>query len=243
MRPPDPWGAAGDPLLGRPEAAFPVPEHHAVLGTRLLPPFPAGLDVAVFAMGCFWGAERLFWRQPGVWSTLAGYAAGWTPHPTYEEVATGRTGHAQVVQVVYDASRLPYHRLLRTFWTGHDPTQRMRQGHDVGSQYRSMVLVRDSAQAAAAATSRARYQGALYRAGHGAIATEIARLDVVYPAEPYHQQYLHRVPDGYCGLGGTGVAYPVRGGRGDRAQVQGKPRREEARRGPTLEPERRCRRP
>lgn len=201
--------SADEALPGRGEPVFPVTELHAVLGTRLRPPFPDGLEVVVFGMGSFWSAERRFWQEPGVWSTTVGYAGGWTRNPTYEEVSTGRTGHAQVVEVIFPPSGVSYERLLQIFWTQHDPTQRMRQGHDVGSLYRSMILFRQDHQRLAAERGRTEYQEALWRAGFGEITTEIVQLRAVYPAEAYHQQYLHRVPDGYCGLGGTGVAYPT----------------------------------
>ncbi|MEB2343719.1 MAG: peptide-methionine (S)-S-oxide reductase MsrA [Deltaproteobacteria bacterium] len=192
---------------------MPVPERHHVLGTPLAPPYPAGLERAVFGLGCFWGAERKFWQAPGVYTTAAGYAGGLTPNPTYEEVCSGRTGHAEVVLVVFDPRRIAYEELLRVFWESHDPTQGMRQGNDVGTQYRSVIHTTTSAQRAAALASRETYQKALSQAGHGAITTEIADAPAFYFAEPYHQQYLDRHPDGYCGLGGTGVACPGGGGR------------------------------
>jgi len=202
-------------------AAMPVPERHAVLGTPVAPPHPAGLERALFGLGCFWGAERRFWREPGVYTTAVGYAGGSTPNPTYEEVCSGRTGHAEVVLVVFDPQRIAYEELLRIFWEAHDPTQGMRQGNDVGTQYRSALYTTTPAQRAAALASREAYQKALAQAGHGEITTEIAeaRLDDpegqapgalrFYFAEPYHQQYLHKNPAGYCGLGGTGVACPA----------------------------------
>ncbi|HEV2780596.1 MAG TPA: peptide-methionine (S)-S-oxide reductase MsrA [Actinophytocola sp.] len=196
-------------LPGRPHS-LPVPTHHAVFpDRRILPPFPEGYGRAVFGMGCFWGAERLFWQTPGVWVTAVGYAGGYTPNPTYEEVCTGRTGHAEVVLVVHDPAVISYPALLKVFWEGHDPTQGMRQGNDVGTQYRSTIYLTDPAQRPEAEASLAAYQSALTRGGHGTITTEIADLSDFYYAEDYHQQYLHKVPNGYCGLGGTGVSCPV----------------------------------
>ncbi|HWP66783.1 MAG TPA: peptide-methionine (S)-S-oxide reductase MsrA [Candidatus Limnocylindria bacterium] len=188
---------------------MPVPRTHAVLGTPLAPPYPDGLELALFGMGCFWGAERTFWQLPGVYSTSVGYAGGYTPNPTYEEVCSGRTGHAEVVRVVFDPSRLPYERLLAVFWEHHDPTQGMRQGNDVGTQYRSAIYTYSPAQRAAAEATRRRFQAALSEHGFGEITTEIADAPEFYFAEDYHQQYLHKNPWGYCGLGGTGVACPV----------------------------------
>ena len=195
-------------LPGRP-TPLPVPQTHAVTGHRIVPPFPAGLATAIFGMGCFWGAERLFWRLPGVYSTAVGYAGGYTPNPTYEEVCSGRTGHAEVVLVVYDPAQVSYEALLQTFWEGHDPTQGMRQGNDVGTQYRSVIYYADETQHAAAQRSREGYAKRLAEAGHRDITTEIAPAGEFYYAEDYHQQYLHKVPNGYCGLGGTGVSCPV----------------------------------
>jgi len=183
-----------------------------VLGTPLKGPFPEGVQVAVFGMGCFWGAERIFWQAPGVYTTAVGYAGGITPNPTYEEVCSGRTGHAEVVLVAFDTAATSYEEMLRLFWEGHDPTQGMRQGNDVGTQYRSIVLCRGPEQRAAAQASLEAYQRVLSAAGHGAITTELAELDDSHPfyyAEDYHQQYLAKNPGGYCGLGGTGVACPV----------------------------------
>ncbi|MGE5545912.1 MAG: peptide-methionine (S)-S-oxide reductase MsrA [Solirubrobacterales bacterium] len=191
------------PGRGEPMA---VPGRHAVLGTPLVAPFPPGSAIAVFAMGCFWGAERKFWTQPGIISTSVGYAGGFTPNPTYEEVCSGRTGHTEAVQVVYDPEAVSFDNLLRVFWEGHDPTQGMRQGNDVGTQYRSAVFVTTPAQMEAALASRDRYAAALHRAGLGEVTTEIAEAPRFYYAEAYHQQYLHKNPGGYCGLGGTGVA-------------------------------------
>lgn len=199
--------APGEALPGRAET-MPVPEKHAVLGTPLVPPWPAGLEHAVFGLGCFWGAERRFWQTPGVYTTAVGYAGGVTPNPSYQEVCSGRTGHAEVVRVVFDPGRVRYDALLRIFWESHDPTQGMRQGNDVGTQYRSAIYTTTPAQATAALASREAYQAALARAGHGAITTEIAAVGPFYLAEPDHQQYLARNPGGYCGLGGTGVSCP-----------------------------------
>lgn len=182
---------------------------HFVNGNRIAPPFPAGLELAMFGMGCFWGVERLFWQLPGVWSTAAGYAGGHTRNPTYPEVCTGRTGHAEVVRVVFDPGQVSYGELLRTFWEGHDPTQGMRQGGDVGTQYRSAIYAVGDAQLAEARASAADYQRALAAAGLGRITTEIAPAPEFFYAEEYHQQYLAKNPDGYCGIGGTGVACPA----------------------------------
>jgi peptide-methionine (S)-S-oxide reductase len=195
-------------LPGRPEA-MPVPGRHFVNGHPLTPPFPAGLEQAVFGLGCFWGAERTFWQTPGVYTTAAGYAGGPTPNPTYEEVCSGLTGHTEVVLVVFDPGVVSYDELLRVFWEAHDPTQGMRQGNDVGTQYRSAIYTYGDAQARAAASSRDAYQQALGRAGHGAITTEIQPAPPFYYAEAYHQQYLAKNPGGYCGIGGTGVACPT----------------------------------
>jgi peptide-methionine (S)-S-oxide reductase len=195
-------------LPGRDHQIPGVPETHWVNGHRIQPPFPEGMATAIFGMGCFWGAERVFWQLPGVWSTAAGYAGGYTPNPTYEEVCTGRTGHAEVVLVVFDPAAIGYDELLRTFWEGHDPTQGMRQGNDVGTQYRSAIHVTPE-QRPVAEASRAAYQQRLDAAGYGEITTEIADVGPFYYAEDYHQQYLAKVPNGYCGLGGTGVSCPV----------------------------------
>ncbi|GAA2452973.1 peptide-methionine (S)-S-oxide reductase MsrA [Streptomyces macrosporus] len=198
-------------LKGRPERPFPVPESHTVLGNPLLGPYPEGLEVADFGLGCFWGAERKFWQTPGVWTTLAGYQGGHTENPTYEEVCSGLTGHAEVVRVVFDPSKVSYEALLKLFWESHDPTQGFRQGNDVGTQYRSAVYTHSPAQQAAAEASRDAYQSVLTSSGYGAITTEILPADTrpFYPAEPYHQQYLDKNPGGYCGIGGTGVSCPV----------------------------------
>jgi peptide-methionine (S)-S-oxide reductase len=179
------------------------------LGTPLTPPFPDGLEQAVFGLGCFWGAERVFWQLPGVYTTAVGYAGGYTPNPTYEEVCSGLTGHVEVVLVVFDPERIGYEELLRAFWEAHDPTQGMRQGNDVGTQYRSLVLWADEAQHEAAQASLERYQPELRAAGYGDVTTEIEPAGEFYYAEPYHQQYLAKNPNGYCGLGGTGVSCPV----------------------------------
>ncbi len=199
-------------LPGRREAMV-VPDRHLVLGRPLVGPFPEGFEQAYFAMGCFWGAERLFWQVPGVHTTAAGYAGGFTPNPTYEEVCTGLTGHAETVLCVFDPRSTSYEALLGVFFEGHDPTQRMRQGNDVGTQYRSAVLCATDAQLEAARGAAARYQEALDAAGLGRIATEIEPAGTFYYAEAYHQQYLAANPGGYCGLGGTGVACPVGLGR------------------------------
>ncbi len=186
-----------------------VPGSHFVNGAPLEPPFPAGLELALFGMGCFWGAERKFWQTPGVFSTSVGYAGGSTPNPTYEEVCSGRTGHAEVVRVVFDPRRVSYDELLRLFWEGHDPTQGMRQGNDVGTQYRSAIYTHGEEQGRRAEASRAAYERALQASGHGKITTEIGPAPEFFYAEDYHQQYLGKNPDGYCGLGGTGVSCPV----------------------------------
>jgi peptide-methionine (S)-S-oxide reductase len=195
-------------LPGRPEK-MPVPETHFVLGTSLRPPFPDGMELALFGMGCFWGAEKGFWSEAGVHSTSVGYAGGTTPNPTYHEVCSGQTGHTEVVRVVFDPRAISYDRLLAIFWEGHDPTQGMRQGADVGTQYRSAVYTNGETQARIVETSRAAYQKALDEAGHGAITTEVAASPEFFYAENYHQQYLAKNPDGYCGHGGTGVACPI----------------------------------
>ena len=199
---------AAEALSGRDEP-MPVPARHEVLDTPIAPPFPDGLEQAVVGMGCFWGAERIFWQAPGVYTTAVGYAGGFTPNPTYEEVCTGLTGHAEVVLVVFDPQVVGYEELLKAFWENHDPTQGMRQGNDQGTQYRSAIYTANDAQRAAAESSRTMFQGELSRAGYGEITTEIAEAGPFYYAEPYHQQYLAKNPMGYCGLGGTGVACPV----------------------------------
>ncbi len=195
-------------LPGRPDL-MPVTDRHAVHGRPILPPFPEGLERALFGMGCFWGAEKAFWSIPGVYTTAVGYAGGYTPNPTYEEVCSGLTGHAEVVLVVFDPRAVAYEALLRRFWESHDPTQGMRQGNDVGTQYRSAIYVFSPEQRRLAEASRAAYQRALDRAGYGRITTEIGDAPPFYYAEDYHQQYLAKNPFGYCGLGGTGVACPV----------------------------------
>ncbi|MHB8465614.1 MAG: peptide-methionine (S)-S-oxide reductase MsrA [Acidimicrobiales bacterium] len=195
-------------LAGRPEG-MPVPDAHFVNGHALTPPFPDGMATAVFGLGCFWGAERKFWQAEGVWSTAVGYAGGFTPNPTYEEVCSGRTGHTEAVLVVFDPSVISYEELLRLFWEGHDPTQGMRQGNDVGTQYRSFIAYADDTQRQAAESSAEAYQVELSAAGHGEITTEIAPVGPFFYAETYHQQYLAKNPGGYCGLGGTGVSCPV----------------------------------
>jgi peptide-methionine (S)-S-oxide reductase len=202
---------AANALPGR-EQEMDVPALHEVLGTPLKPPFPEGFQQAVFGMGCFWGEERVFWEAPGVYTTAVGYAGGFTPNPTYEEVCSGRTGHTEAVLAVFDPAATSYEQLLKLFWEGHDPTQGMRQGNDVGSQYRSAIYWQDEAQRAAAEASLDAYQQVLTAAGHGTITTEIepgAPTHPFYYAEDYHQQYLAKNPGGYCGLGGTGVSCPV----------------------------------
>jgi peptide-methionine (S)-S-oxide reductase len=197
-----------DALPGR-TATMPVDAPHAVLGTPIVPPFPDGFETIVVGMGCFWGAERKFWQAPGVYTTAVGYAAGLTPNPTYEEVCSGMTGHNEVVLAVFDPSVTSYEDMLRVFWENHDPTQGMRQGNDVGTQYRSGIYVSGDRQRAAAERSREVFQGVLSAAGLGGITTEIVDAGPFYYAEPYHQQYLHKNPNGYCGLGGTGLSCPV----------------------------------
>jgi len=194
-------------LPGR-AAKMRVPEKHHVNGNPLSPPFPAGMEVAYFGLGCFWGAERVFWQLPGVYTTAVGYAGGETPNPSYEEVCSGRTGHTEAVLVVYDPKRVSYQQLLKTFWESHDPTQGMRQGNDVGTQYRSAIYWTTPEQQTLAEASRATYEGALKSARYGAITTEIRAAPPFYYAEDYHQQYLAKNPYGYCGLGGTGVRCP-----------------------------------
>jgi peptide-methionine (S)-S-oxide reductase len=204
-------------LRGRSQRPYPITGVHAVLGTSIDAEPPAGMEEIVVGMGCFWGAERLFWQTEGVWTTAVGYAGGYTPHPTYEETCTGQTGHTEVVRVVFDPSRLSLADVLRIFWEGHDPTQGMRQGNDIGTQYRSAVYWTTPAQREAAETSLADYSTRLQAAGYGPITTQIAQLGPsapggagpLYYAEEYHQQYLHKNPNGYCGLGGTGVTCPL----------------------------------
>jgi len=199
---------AREALPGRSEA-MPVPERHFVNGHRIVPPFPQGTALALFGMGCFWGAERKFWAHAGVYATAVGYAGGHTPNPTYREVCTGMTGHNEVVRVVFEPAAVNYDQLLRIFWENHDPTQGMRQGNDVGTQYRSGIYCYDDAQRRAAEASRDAYQQGLDAAGYGRITTEILAAPEFYYAEEYHQQYLAKNPGGYCGLGGTGVSCPA----------------------------------
>src|ERR687886_757409 len=201
-------------LPGR-EERMPVPARHEVLGTPLEPPFPEGLEQAVVGMGCFWGAERVFWKAPGVYTTAVGYAGGFTPNPTYEEVCSARTGHTEAVLVIFDREKVSYRELLALFWESHDPTQGMRQGNDIGTQYRSAIYYADDEQRRAAEETRDAYEEALRGAGYDPITTEIAPAGPFYYAEGYHQQYLHKVPNGYCGLGGTGVSRPAGLGVGE----------------------------
>ena len=200
--------APEEALAGR-TAKMPVAEAHFVNGHRLTPPFPAGLETAIFGLGCFWGAERCFWQLLGVYTTAVGYAGGHTPNPTYEEVCSGRTGHTEAVLVVFDPKRISYETLLKTFWESHDPTQGMRQGNDVGTQYRSAIYTTTPEQKRRAEAARDMYQQALTASGRGAITTEIREAPEFYYAEDYHQQYLAKNPGGYCGLGGTGVSCPM----------------------------------
>ena len=188
---------------------MPVPARHDVLGTPLEPPFPEGLEQAVFGLGCFWGAERVFWRAPGVYTTAAGYTGGYTANPTYEEVCSGRTGHTEAVLVVFDPKETSYEEIVRLFWESHDPTQGMRQGNDVGTQYRSAAYWYDEAQRQAIETSRTAYERAVMAAGYVGITTDVAPAPAFYFAEDYHQQYLAKNPGGYCGIGGTGVSCPT----------------------------------
>ena len=207
-RKPLPLPTAAQALPGRNEAMA-VPSRHLLTGNSLAAPFAPGLQVAVFAMGCFWGAERRFWQQPGVWSSAVGYVAGSTPNPTYQEVCSGMTGHTEAVLVVFDPAQTSYPALLKVFWESHNPTQGMRQGNDVGTQYRSGIYTGSEQQRELAEASRARFGKALAAAGHGPITTEICELGVFYYAEEYHQQYLAKNPGGYCGLAGTGVSCPA----------------------------------
>lgn len=200
---------ANETLPGRTDQTMPVPAEHFELGTSLVGPWPQGHETLVVGMGCFWGAERKFWQTPGVYSTAVGYAGGNTPNPAYEEVCSGLTNHTEVVLVVWDTAKTSLETMLRVFWENHDPTQGMRQGNDMGTQYRSAIYWANEAQRAAADASREKFQAELSRAGYGQITTEIAELGPFYYAEPYHQQYLGKVPNGYCGLGGTGVSCPV----------------------------------
>jgi peptide-methionine (S)-S-oxide reductase len=200
-----------DPAEARPgrDQEMPVADRHAVLGTPLKPPFPEGFQTAIFGMGCFWGAERVFWQAPGVYTTAVGYSGGFTPNPTYEEVCSGRTGHTEAVLVVFDPSKTSYEELLRLFWENHNPTQGMRQGNDVGTQYRSAIYWTSEAEREQAEASRDAFGERLRAEGYPAITTEIAKAGPFYYAEDYHQQYLHKNPWGYCGVGGTGVSCPV----------------------------------
>jgi peptide-methionine (S)-S-oxide reductase len=200
--------SAQDALPGR-DTSMPVPARHEVLGTPLEAPYPAGTEVAEFALGCFWGEEQTFWQVPGVVTTAVGYEGGFTPNPSYEEVCTGRTGHAEAVRVVFDPAKVSYRQLLKVFWESHDPTQGMRQGNDIGSQYRSVIFYKTQAQETAARESRAEFQKRLTEAGYGEITTEIVPARDFYFAEAYHQQYLHKVPNGYCPNHSTGVSCPV----------------------------------
>jgi peptide-methionine (S)-S-oxide reductase len=199
--------APADALPGRDHRTFRVGDRHLVLGTPIETDPPEGFEVAVFGLGCFWGEEKTFWEIPGVWSTSVGYAGGYTSHPTYEEVCTGLTGHAEVVRVIYDPAKVSYGELLRVFWENHDPTQGMRQGNDIGSQYRSLILTSTQEQQAEAERSREQYQKAMTARGYGEIKTVIAPLESYYYAEDYHQQYLVKNPDGYCPIHATGVRY------------------------------------
>jgi peptide-methionine (S)-S-oxide reductase len=199
---------ADSALPGR-QTEIPVPTRHEALGTPLKGPFPEGVDTAVFGMGCFWGAERIFWEAPGVYTTAVGYAGGFTPNPTYEEVCSGRTGHTEAVLVAFTVEQATFEDMLKLFWEGHDPTQGMRQGNDAGTQYRSALYWHGESQRAAAEASRERYQARLKEQGYGEITTEIAQAGPFYYAEDYHQQYLAKNPNGYCGLGGTGVSCPI----------------------------------
>lgn len=200
---------AAEALPGRSEPIVSKLAKHHVLHTEMFAPFPDGMQLAMFGLGCFWGAERKFWQTQGVYSTQVGYAAGATPNPTYEEVCSGRTGHTEVVRVVFDPKVISYEALLKLFWENHDPTQGMRQGSDIGTQYRSGIYVYDDAQRIAAASSRGAYQDVLVKAGHRGITTEIVPAPTFYYAEEYHQQYLSKNPNGYCGIGGTGVVCPI----------------------------------
>ncbi|MCC5993519.1 MAG: peptide-methionine (S)-S-oxide reductase MsrA [Rhodobacteraceae bacterium] len=208
--------AASKPAMITPDQALPgrpdpisTADTHAIWGRPLKAALPDGMAEAVFGMGCFWGVERIFWQTEGVWLTMVGYAGGYTPNPTYQEVCSGQTGHAEVVRVIFDPARISYDQLLARFWEGHDPTQGMRQGNDRGTQYRSAIYACDDAQLAAATASRNAYAARLAQAGYGAITTEIVPAPEFYYAEDYHQQYLHKNPAGYCGIGGTGVSCPI----------------------------------
>lgn len=196
-------------LPGRTDQFMPIPEKHFVLDATLVAPWPSGTETAVFALGCFWGAERVFWKTPGVYSTAVGYAGGYTPNPAYEEVCSGLTGHTEVVLVAYAPAEVTFEQLLKVFWEAHDPTQGMRQGNDVGTQYRSAIYTNNAQQQTSAEQSCGVYEEKLKAAGYGAITTEIAPAGIFYYAEPYHQQYLAKNPNGYCGIGGTGVSCPI----------------------------------
>ena len=196
-------------LPGRTDQFMPIPEKHFVLDASLVAPWPSGTETAVFALGCFWGAERVFWKTPGVYSTAVGYAGGYTPNPAYEEVCSGLTGHTEVVLVAYAPAEVTFEQLLKVFWEAHDPTQGMRQGNDVGTQYRSAIYTNNAQQQTSAEQSCGVYEEKLKAAGYGAITTEIAPAGIFYYAEPYHQQYLAKNPNGYCGIGGTGVSCPI----------------------------------
>ena len=200
---------AADALAGRTDHTMPVPEQHFVNGNPLVGPWPEGFETAVFGLGCFWGAERKFWQTDGVFTTAVGYAGGYTPNATYEETCSGLTGHAEVVLVVFDPSRVSFDQLLKVFWENHDPTQGMRQGNDQGTQYRSAIYYTSEAQRSAVEASLAMYQQRLGTAGYGDITTEVKPLGEFFYAEPYHQQYLAKNPNGYCGIGGTGVSCPI----------------------------------
>jgi peptide-methionine (S)-S-oxide reductase len=200
--------SAADALPGR-DRPIVTPGNHAVLGTPLAGPYPPGFDTAIFGLGCFWGAEKIFWSAPGVWTTAVGYAGGFTPNPTYEETCTGRTGHTEAVLVVFDPAETSYGQLLKVFWENHNPTQGMRQGHDVGSQYRSGIYATSDTQLDAARASRAQFAPKLRDAGYGDITTEIIPAEQFYFADDYHQQYLHKVPNGYCPVHATGVSCPI----------------------------------
>ena len=202
---------AAEALPGR-DTPIEVPERHTVLGTPLVPPFPEGIETVQLGLGCFWGAERIFWRLPGVYTTAVGYAGGYTPNPSYREVCSGRTGHTEVVLVAYDPKQVSFEQILKAFWEGHDPTQGMRQGNDMGTQYRSAIYWTTDAQREAVLRSRDAYQAALSERGRGQITTELAEAGPFYWAEDYHQQYLQKNPGGYCGLGGTGVTCPIGAG-------------------------------
>jgi peptide-methionine (S)-S-oxide reductase len=200
---------AEDALPGRTDQTMPVPATHHVNGNPIAGPWPDGFKTAIFAMGCFWGAERIFWQTPGVYSTAVGYAGGFSPNPTYEEVCSGRTGHAEVVLAVFDPEQVSFDQLLKVFWEGHDPTQGMRQGNDMGTQYRSAIYLTERSQRASAEAARDAFQARLSERGFGPITTEIAEAGPFFYAEPYHQQYLSKNPNGYCGIGGTGVSCPI----------------------------------